>query len=143
MHILFDTNVILDVLLNREPWVRDSAALWRANDDGQIVGYVIASAFTDIFYIARRLAGRDTARTAIEICLDAFVVCPVNRETLERAASVEGGDFEDNLQAACAELMGLDAIATRNKDDFRGSSIPAFTPTEILARLQERSRDQG
>ena len=136
MHILFDTNVILDVLLNREPWVQDSSALWRASDEGRIVGYAVASTFTDIFYIARRIAGKEKARSAIRICLDAFVICPVNREALERAEAMGGDDFEDNLQAACAELMGLDAIATRNVDDFRGSSVQAFTPADILSRLR-------
>jgi len=53
MHVLFDTNVILDVLLNREPWVRESSALWRANDEGRVVGYAVASTFTDIFYICK------------------------------------------------------------------------------------------
>ena len=49
MRILFDTNIILDVLLNREPWVNQAQAIWQANDEGRISGYLVASTVTDIF----------------------------------------------------------------------------------------------
>lgn len=67
MDLFFDTNVILDVLLNREPWVKEASALWKANDEGLLTGYMAASSFTDIFYVARRLAGLDSARTAVRL----------------------------------------------------------------------------
>ncbi len=135
MRVLFDTNIVLDVLLKREPWVTDASALWQANDEGRIVGYVAASVLTDIFYVARRLAELDTARTAIRVCLEAFEICAVDRETLEHANGLTGNDFEDNLQIACATLAGLDAIVTRDKQDFSVSAVPVFTPAELLARL--------
>lgn len=100
--VLLDTNVLLDVLLARAPWSQQAAAVWRANDDGRLLGYVSASTITDIFYIARRAAGVDKAREAIRTCLDAFVVCPVNRDVLEQAQQLSGEDFEDNVQIVCA-----------------------------------------
>ena len=98
MRVLLDTNVVLDVLLKRAPWVVEASAIWRANDDGRIVGYLMASALTDIFYIARRLAGKEAARAAVQTCLDAFEFCPVDRNTLEQAHLLSGTDFEDNPQ---------------------------------------------
>lgn len=55
MRILIDTNVLLDVLLSRDPWVTDAARLWAIIETGKVAGYVCASTFTDIFYVARRL----------------------------------------------------------------------------------------
>lgn len=135
MHILFDTNVVLDVLLRREPWVTEAIGVWRANDEGQIVGYILASAMTDIFYIARRLAGLEIARTTVRTCLEAFEICTVDRQTLEQAEALPGNDFEDNLQIACASLGGIDAIVTRDKDGFNAATIPVWTPAELLTRL--------
>ncbi len=135
MRVLFDTNIILDVLLDRKPWQRESGLIWRANDEDRLIGYAVASSFTDIFYIARRLTDRQTAAAAIKICLDAFEICPVTRETLERAASMPGQDFEDNLIIACAELMGLEIIVTRNKRDFIDATVSVLTPSELLSRL--------
>ena len=54
MHVLFDTSVVLDVLLRREPWRVESSAVWHAIDDGRINGWLTASSLTDIYYIVRR-----------------------------------------------------------------------------------------
>ncbi len=135
MHLLFDTNVLLDVLLAREPWADVATALWRANDEGRLVGYVVASALTDIFYIARRLTDVDRALEAVRLCMMAFEVCPVERATIERALGLRGRDFEDNIVIACAEMMGLDGIVTRNEADFTHSPVPVWSPTEALARV--------
>jgi predicted nucleic acid-binding protein len=136
MDLLFDTNVILDVLLNREPWVKEASALWKANDEGALTGYVVASSFTDIFYVARRLVGLESARAAVRLCLEAFAICPADRQSLERAESLSGGDFEDNLQIACAQFAGVDAIATRDKEGFGDSPVPVLSPAEALAQLR-------
>lgn len=136
MRILLDTNIVLDVLLNREPWVAEATALWQAIDDGRVVGYITASTITDIFYIARRLTNRETAYQAIRTCLDTFEICAVDRQALEQAATLVGQDFEDNLQIACASLADLDAIVTRNIGDFEEAQISILTPLEVLTQIQ-------
>ena len=118
MRVLFDTNILLDVLLNRDPWVNQASAIWRASDEGEITGYIVACAVADIFYIARRLVTLETARAAVRICLDAFEVCPIDQQVLEQAETLSGSDFEDNVQIACADIAGLDAIVTRDKKAF-------------------------
>ena len=136
MRILLDTNVVLDVLLKREPWVHDAAAIWQANDEGQVTGYLAGSVLTDIFYIARRLTDMETAYRAVNLCLTAFEICPIDRNTLEQALTLPGNDFEDNVQIAAAILGNLDAIITRNKDDFSGTAIPAFSLAEFHQKLK-------
>ena len=135
MRVLIDTNVVLDVLLNREPWIADARALWQANEEGRVIGYIAASAITDIFYVARRLAGLETARTAVTLCLEAFEICAVDHQVLEQAQKMSGNDLEDNLQIACARLAGLDAIVTRDKEGFSASPTPVLTPAELLGQL--------
>lgn len=136
MRVLFDTNIVLDVLLKLEPWVTESMAVWQANDGGQIAGYVLASAITDIFYVARRLAGLEIARTAVRTCLEAFEICVVDRRTLEQAEGLPGNDFEDNVQIACASIADLDAIVTRDKKGFKAATIPVLAPSELLRQLR-------
>ena len=138
MQVLFDTNVVLDALLKRAPWDADAAACWKASDEGRIMGCLTASTLTDIFYISRKLKGIDIARDAVRICLDAFAICIVDRQALEQAIDLPSDDFEDNLQIACATLAGLDAIVTRDKDGFQGSTIAVLTPIELLTQLNLR-----
>jgi predicted nucleic acid-binding protein len=54
MNVLIDTNIILDVLLDRAPWVEAASQIWEACDAGRLHGFLPGSALTDIFYIARR-----------------------------------------------------------------------------------------
>jgi predicted nucleic acid-binding protein len=135
MRVLLDTNVLLDVLLDRAPWSVEASAIWAACEQGQMMGEIPASAITDIFYIARRASDIATARVAVGLCLATFAVCPVDRQAIERAVLLPGGDFEDNLQIACAMAANLDAIVTRNPSDFAGSPLPVLTPAELLRHL--------
>lgn len=136
MPVLLDTNIVLNVLLNRQPWVTESAAVWQANDRGQLVAYIVASALTDIFYVACRLTNLETAHKAVRLCLGAFEICTVDRQALEHAQNLPGNDFEDKLQIACAEIAGLDAIVTRDSAGFKAASVSVLSPAELLARLK-------
>lgn len=135
MRVLLDTNIVLDVLLKRQPWVKEAAAIWQANDEGRLDGYIVATTLTNIFYIARKLSNLNTARVAVRTCLEAFEICIVDRAALEQAETLSGSDFEDNLQIACASLAGLDAIVTRDPAGFKTSVIPIFTPADLLKQL--------
>jgi len=134
-HILLDTNVVLDVLLQREPWLADAQALWQAVDEERLTAFLPASVLTDIFYVARRLTDSVRARQAVQVCLDAFEIAVVDRSVLERAQVLAGADFEDNVQIACAELNQLDAIVTRDPADFAGSPIAVWSPAVCRRHL--------
>jgi len=135
MRVLFDTNVVLDVLLGRQPWLADASPVWQAADDGRLTAFVTATTLTDIFYVARRLFDLTRARQAVEVCLEAFEVVPVDRGALERAQQLRGSDFEDNVQMACAEAGKLDAIVTRDLVSFAASPVPVWSPAECRQRL--------
>lgn len=137
MRVLLDTNVLLDVLLNRQPWSVDASAVWTLNDEHKIHGFVAASTFTDIYYIARRIKDSTTALRAIQVCLTAFDICAVDKSTIMQAYSLSGNDFEDNVLIACAGLSGMDAIVTRNPTDFQHALIPIYTPNAFLQLLTE------
>jgi predicted nucleic acid-binding protein len=135
MRVLLDTNVVLDVLLSREPWLDDAQALWLAADNGELSAYLSATSLTDIYYVARRLADVLRARDAIKLCLDAFEILAVDRAALERAQPLTGPDFEDNVQIASAEAAGLDAIVTRDMAGFADSTVAVLSPRECRLLL--------
>ena len=124
VNVPLDTNVILDVLAARQPWVTESQAVWDACDDGRLGGYVAAFTLPTIFYIVCKSAGLPQARDSVRICLDAFEACPVTPETLELANGLVGSDFEDNLQMACAMQANLDAVASRDVFDVARPPVP-------------------
>ena len=140
--VLLDTNVVLDVLLKREPGLAEAQALWRAVDDERLTAFLPASVLTDIFYVARRLTDSLRARQAVQVCLDAFEMAAVDRSVLERAQVLAGADFEDNVRIACAELNQLEAIVTRDPADYAGSPIPVWSPG-VCRRHLPGPREQG
>lgn len=137
MKVLIDTNVALDVLLNREPWVGESQKVWQACEEGRITGYLLASTLTDIFYIARKLVGNDKARQAVELCLATFAICPINKVTLEEAVALAEPDFEDNVLIVAAVQTGLEAIVTRNPGDFAHSPVTVLAPEQLLEQFDQ------
>lgn len=136
MRVLVDTNIILDFLLEREPFFQVADLLFQEINAGRVVGNVTATTLTDILYIARKhTRSVEQARQAILETLTVMVICPVNRAILE-AAFVSGlADFEDAIQVFCAIEQGLDAILTRDAKGFLNSSIPVLSIPELLRRL--------
>jgi predicted nucleic acid-binding protein len=136
MRVLVDTNIVLDALLEREPFFGDARALMEAIDSGQIVGYVTATTITHIFYIVRRQTRSiDRASLAVSETLAAMQICLVDRDILEAAFAFNMRDFEDAVQLGCAIAENLDAIITRNPQDFEGAALPILSARELLENL--------
>jgi predicted nucleic acid-binding protein len=140
VRVLIDTHIVLDFLLQREPFSQDAELLFKAIDDGQVVGYVTATTLTDIFYIARKhTRSVEQARQAVSETLTAMVICPVNRTVLESAFSSGLADFEDAVQIFCAVTQGLDGILTRDNQGFLSSPLPVLSIQELLSRLRRQN----
>jgi predicted nucleic acid-binding protein len=135
LRILLDTNVVLDVVLAREPWAGQAKPIFDAGDAGRLFIYLPASVLTDIYYICRKQVGAQRARATVEVCLQRYTLIPVDHALLEAALRLPGPDFEDNVQVACVQAAGLDLVVTRNTADFAYSPIPAVEPHALAGRL--------
>lgn len=133
--ILLDTNVVLDLLLGREPWARESAELLAALHRGVGRAVVAAHAVTTVFYVTARAVGRERAARAVRELLELVDVVPVDGDLLRRAMISGILDFEDAVQAAAAESCSARCIATRNIRDFADAAVPAMLPGAALALL--------
>ncbi|WP_088892062.1 type II toxin-antitoxin system VapC family toxin [Leptolyngbya ohadii] len=131
MRVLIDTNVVLDVLQEREPFVENAAKLFERLDSGEIEGFIAATTITNIYYIIRRIAGRVVAQDAITQLLSDLNICAVNLEILEQALALDFEDFEDAVQYACAIVHRVDAIVTRDASGFVNAEIPVVLPEDI------------
>ena len=136
MKVLVDTNIILDFLLEREPFFHDAEVLFQKIASGQIIGYATATTLTDVFYIARRhTQSLERARQVIAIIISTMEICPVDRSVLEFALASTTSDFEDAVQIACASVQGLDAIVTRDAD-FSTVLVPVLSVSQVLQELE-------
>jgi predicted nucleic acid-binding protein len=137
MKVLIDTNIVLDLLLEREPFVEDAIALFARIEAGQVRGYIAATTITNIFYIVRKTQGREVALQAVTRIAMGLEICAIDRPTIVQALASNFKDFEDGIQFACAVVNQLDAIATRDPSDFTGVSLPVWSIAELQAQLAQ------
>ena len=134
--VLFDLNVILDVLLDRAPHAETSAALWAAVEAGEGEGLLAAHAVTTLHYLATRSGGREFGDRCVADVMSVFSVAPIDAPVLAEALDMKWSDFEDAVCAAAARSAGCDMIATRDPRGFKKSACPALAPIEALAVLR-------
>ncbi len=130
--ILFDVNVVLDVLLDRKPHAEASAAAWAAVETGMAEGLLAAHAVTTIHYLVRKETGVVKARGILSAILRVFGIAAVNSTVIQEALQLPCSDFEDAVTAAAARLATCDYIVTRDPKGFRGSTIRALTPEAAI-----------
>ncbi len=133
--VFVDTNVLLDVLLAREPFLADSQRIWTLCERKTIRGVASAASFLNVYYIVRRLASRREAERAIHGMRDIFQIVPVDSDAIDSAMKSQSADFEDAVQLACAIRAKAICIITRDERHFAGSALSVMAPDVFLAKL--------
>ena len=133
MKLLIDTNVVLDVLLRREPFFRTAAEVLSLTQRDEVREYVSASAITDIYYIAnKQMKDRDAVRDLLKRLLMVVSVVAVSEREIQNALNLAWGDFEDSVQYSVALLNEMDGIVTRNPSDYQEANMRIWLPEQAL-----------
>ena len=136
MKILIDTNIILDALMKREPWVESAEAILLAAAEEKAKGCVTASTFTDIYYLLRkRLADKEQTKKALLGLLAVVDVLDVTGVDCAKAFDLPMSDYEDALFAHCGKRHKVDCIVTRDIKHFDGSPVKVMQPDEFIKNL--------
>jgi len=136
MKILIDTNVALDIILNRRDF-DESFAVFDFAGKSVFTGYISASTITDIFYIAERTLGKKSAKEALKELLQVFYPATVTDNNIYEALELDWSDFEDSVQYVVGKSFNVDYIITRNTQDYVSSSIPTVTPEQFIQAITE------
>jgi predicted nucleic-acid-binding protein len=138
-NVLIDTDVLLDVFLEREPHYTNSKNVLYLLNDGSFHGFITATIVVNVFYHMEKYKNLEMAFECVEDLLTNrdIVILGVDKPVLMAALRSGMADFEDAVQAMTAHVAGLDYIVTRNKRDFRVSPITAVSPEELLNKLNE------
>jgi predicted nucleic acid-binding protein len=139
LKVLLDTNIVLDILMDRMPFADSAVELFSKVEDGTIIGYLCGTTITTVYYLASKAVGTARAQEEIRKLLNLFEVAPVNRHVLEAALVADFIDFEDAVIHEGACHIGADAIVTRNQKDFKKSRIPVYSSEEMAKILSSQS----
>lgn len=136
MKIICDTNVILDVLLDREPFAEASGAVLGLCEEGRVIGFIPATCMTDVFYFTRKFTGSaEDAYRALGHLLSIFKIADVTHNDVFAAYQRRAKDFEDCIVAMCALALGCGCIVTRNVKDYKGFGVPALAPADFIKQF--------
>lgn len=135
MRLLIDGNIIIDVLRKREPHYEDSTKIWKMCETDLAEGFVSALTFANLVYVMRKELNEETINELLKKLSLIFKFEDMKATDIAAAAEMQWADFEDAVQAVTAKRIHADYIITRNVKDFNKSEVPAFTPSELFARI--------
>ena len=137
MKVLMDTNVIMDVLANREGFAEPASQLFKLCEVGRVQGFIYALSIANIAYIMRKELDRNQIGEVIRKLGAIFSIADMKADDVKKAAAQPMDDYEDALQSVCASRIKADFIITRNLKDFKNSKVMAIKPGELIERLSE------
>jgi predicted nucleic acid-binding protein len=133
--ILLDTDVLIDVALDRAPHVGPAADLLGYLERHPRMSFLSWHSLANFYYLVAPTRGRDDAKEFLRDLTRFVTIAPSHTDAFRFACSLPPGDFEDSLQVGAANACGAVRIATRNVRDYRNSPIPARTPADVLEEL--------
>jgi predicted nucleic acid-binding protein len=141
--IFFDSDVILDIALERRAFLRDSLNLINFVEHLEYAGFTSSNIFTNVYYISKKLTNHTAAINFLKKIRSVLKVLNVDDTIIQKALDSDWQDFEDAVQYFTAIQNKCNFIITRNKDDYKKSNIPVYTPTEYLNMDKIRNRTKN
>lgn len=133
--IFLDTNVILDLLAERNPFYDSIAKIATLADQKKVSLIVSPLSFTTVDYVLNKFEPRESVLNKLRKFKIICEICEVNEETIEKGLNSSFKDFEDAVQYYTAVQSDCTVIITRNGKDFKNSTIPIMTGDEYLSSI--------
>ena len=135
MVLLIDANVLLDIIMKRLEFIKDSSVIWKLCETGKVKGYISSLTIASIVDIMQKEMDPQKIEEVLSMLSMIFEFTDLCVSDIQQAARMQWNDYEDAIQSATAQRIHDDFIITRNIKDFAKSKILAFTPAELLARI--------
>jgi len=130
--VFIDTDIILDLLMKRNPYYSYSVKLFDLIENKKISGNVSSLIFSNLFYIIRKTEGSEKAKIILKKLKLLVSILPVDVKIIELGLSSNIKDFEDAIQYYTAVENGIKTLITRNTDDYKDIKINIFTAEEFV-----------
>ena len=138
MNVLIDTNIALDVLLNRHPYSKTSMRVLVLSEKRRIRGFISASAITDIYYLTRKaLQSKESAISLLKKLTETVSIASVDGNHIYEALNLNWNDFEDSIQYIVGKSANAEYIVTRDLQDFHCSDVKIVSPENFLKIVGE------
>jgi predicted nucleic acid-binding protein len=137
MKLFLDANVILDLILKRQPFFDNIAKIITVAEHKNYKLYISAVTFVNVNYIACKFADTKNVLESLKMLRVVFDILSVSETEIDKALYSKFNDFEDAVQHYCALKSNCNFIITRDLKDFKNSEIPIMTPAEFLISIHK------
>ena len=135
--IFLDTNILLDVLLDRSPYVHPAQVIWSLAEKKKIRAAVSALSLRNVFFIIKKLSSSEKGYKAVETLVDLFQIVEVGSKMIQKALEIRLPDFEDAIQYYAALKFRAGVMISRDRSGFKASRIPIMDSAEFVAQWGE------
>jgi predicted nucleic acid-binding protein len=135
MLLFIDSDVLLDIILIRQPHNRYAMRLLSLIDSNQYEYCTSVHTLLNVHYIASKEYGKNASKEAIKLLLEKLIIIQDDRKIFVDALYSELPDLEDAVQYFAAKSAKADFIITRNVKDYKNSIIPVLTAEQFLNTL--------
>ncbi len=131
--LFIDTDVIIDFLIDRKPFSRETAIIFTLIEQKKLKGYASSLTFSNLYYVLRKFESHAKVISKLDSLSKLLVVLKVDDQIIRNAISSGFLDFEDSIQYYCAaDYKKIEVIITRNTKDYKNSELPVITPGDFL-----------
>jgi len=136
--LFIDTDVIIDFIIDRQPFSREAARVFTLIDQRKVKGYASALSYSNIYYVLRNYASHKKVITMLNELSDLVGILKVDDDIIKSSLASDFKDFEDAVQYYTAqEYKRIDVIITRNIKDYKKSSLPVMTPETFIKTFEQ------
>jgi len=137
-NIFVDSDIILDLMLERDQFFNPAAELFNLIENNKIKASVSALHFSNLHYIIRKVKSNELAKSVLRKLAILVNILPIDEKTIELALESDFPDFEDAIQYYACLDNDIDVIVTRNKKDYISGKLPVMSAEEYLATLKSK-----
>ncbi len=132
MIVLTDTDVLIDLALDRKPFSADATSVIAYIQTNNVEAFVAWHSISNFYYMTSSPMGKNLCREFIKDIFQFIKIAPVNTGDMVYAANLNMSDFEDAMQSAAAVSCKAEYIITRNVKYYKESPVPAIIPGDFL-----------
>jgi predicted nucleic acid-binding protein len=139
MRVFIDTNIFIDILLDRSAYVAAAKRVYRLCEGGMLDGYIAPISINNIYYLSRKTRHAEEIKIFLSNLSRSFTIAPLDHDTIKLANSLRMKDYEDALQYAMAMQNGCRMLVTRNGRDFtHDGGVEVIEPEELIERISSK-----
>ena len=133
--VYFDTNILLDIALERKKFIKDAIKLIGLIENKKIAGFINGVTIVNIHYIVAKNKGKATALQFVKDIMKFFEIAELDKSVILKALNSSFADFEDAVQEFSAVNSRMEIIVTRNVKDFNNSRLQVIEPKQLIKQL--------